>query len=256
MISEENQEAVSGRARQYPPPSSQSAIEAEFDKFAESYYEQHKSNIAITGELPEYFSEYKVSGLADVAEKYNVFTQNIVDFGCGVGNSVPHFRKYFPSSNLSCLDVSSRSIEIAKNRYGEGEKYNLIKDGNIPLEDASQDMAFSACVFHHIPHAEHQHWLCELNRIVRPGGMLIIYEHNPLNPLTLHAVNTCPLDENAELIRGGELRRRVMQAGWGYASIDYCLFFPSFLRLLRPLEKKLGWLALGAQYRLSAVRTA
>jgi hypothetical protein len=74
--------------------------------------------------------------------------------------------------------------------------------------------AFSACVFHHIPHGEHWGWLRELYRVVRPGGLLSVFEHNPLNPLTLHAVNTCPFDLNARLIQAGQLARQCRAAGW------------------------------------------
>jgi SAM-dependent methyltransferase len=229
-------------------------MQAEFDKHADDYYEQHKSNIAITGELPEYFAEYKIAGLAELVKKYSIPAGSILDFGSGIGNSVPYFRKYFTSSTVRCADVSARSIEIAKTRFRGNEEYVLIEGSRLPVDDASQDIIFSACVFHHIPHQEHQHWLYELKRVIRPGGLLVIYEHNPLNPLTVRAVNSCPLDENARLIQGNALRKRVLDVGWEQAVVDYCLFFPSFLSRLRPLENKLNWLALGAQYRLSAIR--
>jgi SAM-dependent methyltransferase len=229
-------------------------MQAEFDKHAEDYYDHHRSNVAITGELPEYFAEYKIAGLAELMKRLALPSRNILDFSSGIGNSVPYFRKYFPASTLRCADVSARSIEIAKTRFGGKEKYALIEDASLPLQNASQDIVFSACVFHHIPHQEHRHWLRELWRVVRPGGLLVIYEHNPLNPLTVRAVNNCPLDENAHLIGGRTLRKRLLDAGWKEAAIEYCLFFPSFLSGLRPLEKRLSWLALGAQYRLSAIR--
>jgi len=34
---------------------------AEFDKFADEYYALHAANIAMTGESPEYFADYKPS---------------------------------------------------------------------------------------------------------------------------------------------------------------------------------------------------
>ena len=113
---------------------------------------------------------------------------------------------------------------------------------------------FSACVFHHIVHEEHGQWLKELLRVTRPGGVLAIYEHNPLNPLTVHAVNTCPLDQNANLIRAGKLRQECLLAGWSRASIGYRVFFPHFLASLRPMERGLEWLCIGAQYRVLAWR--
>jgi SAM-dependent methyltransferase len=224
---------------------------AEFDLLADEYHEQHKTNVAITGEGPEYFAEYKIADLAALVRANGLLAGAIFDFGCGIGNSVPYFRRYFGQSTLTCGDVSARSIEIARGRFGGPENY--LRIGNeIPLPTHSQDIVFSACVFHHIPHAEHQHWLDELRRITRPGGLLVIYEHNPLNPLTVRAVNTCPLDVNARLIRGGTLRRRALESGWCDARVDYRLFFPAPLKALRPLERHLGWLGLGAQYRMAA----
>jgi SAM-dependent methyltransferase len=237
-----------------PTPTSESGQEdlrAEFDLLADQYHDQHKANVAITGEGPEYFAEYKISDLARQVCKVDFPAGHVLDFGCGIGNSVPFFRKYFTQSVLNCADVSERSINIAQKRFPGTEKYVLIgKD--IPLPDNSQDLVFSACVFHHIPHDEHEHWLTELLRVTKPGGLLAIYEHNPLNPLTVRAVNTCPLDVNARLIRGGVMCQRVSAAGWELARIDYKLFFPSMLKWLRPIETHLRWLGLGAQYCMTA----
>jgi SAM-dependent methyltransferase len=227
-------------------------LEAEFDRLADDYYDQHKENVAIMGESPEYFHEYKVVELAELVVKSKMAVKNILDFGSGIGNSVPYFRKCFPYAELCCADVSTRSIEVAQGRFPGKEKYVVIDKGRIPLESGSQDVVFSAGVFHHIPHEEHRSWLAEMRRVTRPDGLLAIYEHNPLNPLTAHAVNTCALDVNACLIRGGTLRRCAQASGWEDVRVDYRLFFPAMLRLLRPLEKHLGWLVLGAQYRMTA----
>ncbi|MCC7049528.1 MAG: class I SAM-dependent methyltransferase [Alphaproteobacteria bacterium] len=227
--------------------------QAEFDRLADAYHEQHKANVAITGEEPAYFAEYKIADLAALLA--HVPPAAILDFGSGIGNSLPYFRRYFPGVASTCADVSARSIAVSKERFPGPERHVQI-GRTIPLPDASQDVAFSACVFHHIPHEDHPHWLAELRRVTRPGGLLAIFEHNPLNPLTVRAVNTCPLDVNARLIRAGTLRQRAEAAGWRHARIDYRLFFPAALAGLRFLEPSLGWLCLGAQYRLTARRPA
>jgi SAM-dependent methyltransferase len=228
-------------------------MQAEFDHLADEYRMVHQDNIAITGESPEYFSEYKIADLAELLNRQRLPTTKILDFGSGIGNSLPYFRKYFSDSEICCADVSARSIEIARTRFPGSERYVLINK-NIPLPTASQDVVFSACVFHHIPHEEHLHWLAELRRITKPGGVLAIYEHNPLNPLTVHAVNTCPLDVNARLIRGGNMCKRAVAGGWVDAHVGYKLFFPSVLSALRPMESHLEWFGLGAQYRITARR--
>ena len=226
---------------------------AEFDAMADNYYAQHKANIAITGEEPEYFSEYKIADLARFVHARGALAARVFDFGSGIGNSLPYFRKYFGQAVLSCGDVSARSVDIARKRFPGDEEFVLIGDA-IPLASESQDVVFSACVFHHIPHEEHDHWLRELLRLTRPGGLLAIYEHNPLNPLTVRAVNTCPLDVNARLIQATTLRQRAASAGWSDARTDYRLFFPAFMKALRPAEPFLSWLPLGAQYRMTAWR--
>lgn len=224
---------------------------AEFDIIADDYYKQHKENLAITGEEPEYFSEYKVADLYEYISEKNVASEDIFDFGCGIGNSVEYLRQYFPQSNLFCGDVSMRSIEIAKSRFPGEETYIQIGD-SIPLPSESFDIVFTACVFHHILHEEHEKWLSELNRITRPGGILAVYEHNPFNPLTVRAVNNCPIDVNARLIRSGVMKQRVLNSSWIDAKIEYKLFFPSVLRFFRPFEKYLSKFFLGAQWRLIA----
>ena len=228
-------------------------MQAEFDLLADEYHMLHKANVAITGESLEYFAEYKIADLSEMLNRLRLPTSKILDFGSSIGNSLPYFRKYFSSSEVSCADVSARSIEIAQSRFPGQENYVLI-DKNIPLPTASQDVIFSACVFHHIPHDEHLYWLAELRRITKPGGVLVIFEHNPLNPLTMHFVNTCPLDVNARLILGRTMRQRALDSGWENAKVDYKLFFPAFLAALRPMERHLEWFGLGAQYRMVARR--
>jgi SAM-dependent methyltransferase len=226
-------------------------LKAEFDLLADEYRTVHTANVAITGESPEYFSEYKIADLAMYLSKRNLATSTLLDFGSGIGNSIPYFRKYFPNCKTTCADVSGRSIEIAQSRFPGAESYVQI-DNQIPLEDDSQDVVFSACVFHHIAHEQHQHWLTELRRVTKPGGVLVIYEHNPLNPLTIRAVNTCPLDVNAHLIRATTMQKRASVASWKSVDIAYKLFFPAIFAKLRPLEARLEWLAVGAQYRIVA----
>ena len=140
------------------PPANDQRMRAEFDSLADEYHDQHKENVAITGENPEFFSEYKIADLASLVREEKLACSSIFDFGSGIGNSLPYFRKYFPESQVSCGDVSSRSVEIAKSRFPGKENYILIDD-SIPLPDGSQDIVFSACVFHHIPHESHNHWL-------------------------------------------------------------------------------------------------
>ena len=226
--------------------------EAEFDQFAEEYRQSLNSSVAISGESADFFAEYKILRVAQECRRAAWQPDRILDFGTGVGSSLPYFREQFPSSELIGADVSEKSLEVAQERFGGEAQLVKIADGCIPLADNSVSLAFSACVFHHIPEAEHIAWLSELRRVVRPGGMLVIFEHNPLNPLTVRTVKSCPFDENAVLMTAPELTRRFAAAGWASPTSKFTLFFPRMLAALRPFERFLGAVPLGAQYFVSA----
>jgi hypothetical protein len=48
------------------------------------------------------------------------------------------------------------------------------------------------------------------------------------------------------------MRRRALAAGFAAADVRYRIFFPHWARGLRPIEKWLTWLPLGAQYYVLA----
>lgn len=223
--------------------------QAEFDIFADEYYAQHKDNLKLSGESPEFFAEYKIKLLREFVGSGEKAI-SIMDFGCGVGNSIPHFRNYFPSANITGADVSSRSIDIAKERFSGNEQYTLLAKDSISIPDATFDVVFTACVFHHIPHSEHSLWLSELYRVTKSGGYFVIFEHNPYNPITVHMVNTCPFDVNAKLIKAGNFIKTAKNVGWQSPHLRYHLFFPNMLKSLRKTEKWLTWLPLGGQYSI------
>ena len=69
-------------------------------------------------------------------------------------------------------------------------------------------------LLHHIHAAEHILLFKGLYRFLNKNGVLVAFEYNPPNPLTVKAVNTCEFDQNAVLIRAGTLQRRLSLAGF------------------------------------------
>ncbi len=227
----------------------------EFDRFADEYDLMHEKSVAITGEKPEFFHEYKIKVLVRLAQQRNLRPESILDFGSGIGNSTPFFRRDFPAAQLASADVSQRSLDVAESRFAGMATGLRIEDSRIPAKDDAFGIAFSACVFHHIPHEEHIGWLRELRRVTRTGGMLAIFEHNPLNPLTVRTVNRCPFDENARLIKAKEFVARCRESGWGDLKAQYHLFFPHVLSGLRTLEPYLSGIPFGGQYSVTAIKS-
>jgi SAM-dependent methyltransferase len=228
--------------------------EAEFDRFADEYRTLHAASVRLSGESPEFFAEYKVADVAALLGGRVSDEPAILDFGAGVGTSVPYFRKHLPRCRLTCLDVSRRSLEVGRAHFGNEAEFVHFDGPRAPFADASFDVVFFACVLHHVAHSEHPALLAEAHRVLRPDGSLVVFEHNPYNPLTVYAVNTSPLDANAVLLTPSSLRRSAERAGFPSGVLRYCIFFPSALRSLRPLERRLHWLPLGAQYSYHARR--
>jgi ubiquinone/menaquinone biosynthesis C-methylase UbiE len=225
-----------------------------FDKVADEYHALHTRNIRYSGESSEFFAEYKVKDVAAVMADAAQKPLQILDFGTGVGNSLPYWRRYFPKSAIVGADVSSRSLMLAMQRF-PGVAALVVFDGEcLPFGDGSFDAAFAANVFHHIDPTEHDKHLRDLFRVLRPGGSFFLFEHNPSNPLTVHAVNTCEFDRDAQLVSPRLARRHLQTVGFEQIEIRYRIFFPHFARGLRPLEKWLIALPLGAQYCAIAKR--
>lgn len=231
-------------------------LDVEFDQFAIEYEQAHAASIRLSGESPSYFHRYKIADLSFEADKAGIQVSRLLDFGGGVGNSVPFLRSSFSQSQIVCLDPSRRSLDIAEGRFPGMATYRAFDGERIPYPDGYFDVAFAACVFHHIPDQLHAPLLGELRRVLRRSGMLLIYEHNPRNPLTRHAVRNCVFDENAVLIEAKEMRQRILSCRFEDAHVHYRTFFPHVLAALRPMERTLTSIPYGAQYYVRALNTA
>jgi ubiquinone/menaquinone biosynthesis C-methylase UbiE len=220
---------------------------SEFDRFADEYHSVHAQNIRLSGEDPDYFARYKAREAARVGRGH-LPAAKLLDFGTGVGNSLPFLHEEFPDCRITGVDVSLRSLEIARERFDGIAELCEFDGRHIPAPDGEFGLALAACVFHHIDQGEHVAKLAELRRVLAPDGWLLVYEHNPWNPLTRKAVRDCPFDENAQLLTAATLARRARAAGFSNVATRYRVFFPASLAWLRPLERLLGWLPIGAQY--------
>ena len=221
----------------------------EFDQYAEGYLKAHADNTRLTGEEPDYFARYKID---EVGRRLRALGEplpkTVLDFGTGIGNSLPHLRAKFPDADIVGLDVSEKSLSVAAHRYPQAARLVPYDGDNIPLPEGEWDLVFSSCVFHHIDADRHVATFASLRRLLSPAGRLVIFEHNPINPVTRYIVATCPFDENAVLISASEFKRRQRAAGFSRVDVRFTGFFPGPLAALRPMEPLLGHLPIGAQY--------
>jgi SAM-dependent methyltransferase len=231
-----------------------SQASAEFDRYASSYAEHHQLSVALSGEEPDYFAQYKIDDLVRVCTSEGLKPARILDFGTGIGNALGPMQRAFPDAHITGIDVSAQSLELCRDIVREGTDLVCYDGHTIPFDDGTFDVVFTACVFHHIPAARHVGLLREIRRVLTPKGRFMLYEHNPWNGLTVRAVRNCPFDENAVLISAPEMTRRLRSAGFAGVARRFRVFFPRALAALRPLEWSLSPVPLGAQYMLVGCR--
>ena len=222
---------------------------AQFDRYAETYRNDVEQAISFGGQNVDFYADRKVHHLLEKVRSVLGLpeTLTVLDVGCGVGLTdrllIPHVKA------LHGVDVAASEIDKARLNNPSGI-YQAYDGTRLPYLDGSFDLAFAICVMHHVNPADWPHFLAEMTRVVRPGGVVAVYEHNPFNPLTRLAVSRCEFDQDAVLLRSRTTRRLFRGAGLELLASRYLLFFPFRARWLQRVESGLWWLPLGAQYAI------
>jgi hypothetical protein len=84
--------------------------------------------------------------------------------------------------------------------------------------------------------------------VTKPGGLVVLFEHNPFNPLTRRAVSTCPFDADAVLLSKKTASGYLRESGLANITGRYILAVPAITGILRSMDESLGCVPLGAQY--------
>jgi SAM-dependent methyltransferase len=227
---------------------------AQFDKFAGTYDELHAESIKASGYGPSYFDEMKIMEVYRSLKSAR--EMKFLNFGCGIGKSEKYIRRYFPFSMIYSVDVSEESVKAARERNSDLEdiRFETFDGYNVPFE-VEFDVIFIANVLHHVPFERHLPLLRNLCGKLHKNGTLFLFEHNPLNPLTVNAVNACEFDKDARLLSPLYTRSILSKSGFLRKQVRFIVFFPRFLSFLLPCEKYLRKVPIGAQYYYMAKKT-
>jgi 2-polyprenyl-3-methyl-5-hydroxy-6-metoxy-1,4-benzoquinol methylase len=213
-----------------------------FDKFAGDYKTILDQSLKCGGDGWEYYLQYKMECIKrHVGSDFN---GRILDYGCGVGLLSEALVEHFPPAVVDGFDVSVASIENVQGHLKKRGSFT----SDINHLGRDYDLIVVANVLHHIEPHERQEVIAKLVKILKKQGKIIIFEHNPFNPLTCKVVRESPLDKGVVLLSFLETSRYLKKAGIKKRQLKYILFFPKFLSVLRWAEPFLSWLPLGAQY--------
>tara|TARA_B100000945_G_C20357358_1_gene585331 strand:- start:348 stop:1091 length:744 start_codon:yes stop_codon:yes gene_type:complete len=112
----------------------------------------------------------------------NAKDSKILDYGCGIGNSVVEVIKHKPKKIIG-IDISEVSINKAKTKakeLGIEVDYKVDNCEKTKLDDNSFDIVYGSGILHHL---KIEKCLNEINRILKSKGSLVFIEPLATNPI-------------------------------------------------------------------------
>ena len=203
--------------------------------------------IAFSGVEQSFFARGKARRMLEVLRRSgrDPGAMNLIDIGCGVGLLHPFIVGDF--REIVGIDVARDALERAEGANPR-VRYLAYDGRRLPVDSASFDVAVAICVMHHVPPDQWPSFVEEARRALRPGGWLMVFEHNPWNPLTRLAVARCPFDFDAVLLSPTRLSKLLREGGFDDVRAEFLFFTPFSHAVAERLERRLRWLPAGAQY--------
>lgn len=226
----------------------------EFDQYASSYAELLEDPLRTRfARDPLHFHRRKWIILQRLLSRENISiaNQRWLDIGCGRGELLDMAGQNFAEA-MGCDPSTEMISHICSFR-----KMHQPSLSELPLKDASVDFVTAVCVYHHVHGAARNALSKEIWRVLAPGGLCCIIEHNPLNPFTQSIVRRCPVDADAELLTAQEMSTLLLSAGLRTKSVDYFLYVPEkIFKWVGWSERLLAKVVLGGQYAVVSRKPA
>ena len=230
---------------------------AEFDRHAQSYDGGLDNPIKrMMGDSADQFIAVKARWLLRREPGLKRGGLAVLDYGCGAGDLMRVLGELGARADFTGCDVSAGMLAEVGKRWPSALGPTPVlatQDGaRTPFADRQFDIVTISAVLHHVPVEERHAVYGELGRVLKPGGRLYVFEHNPRNPLVRHVIARTPIDANAILLDADEVRQGLLGSGRWELETDYLMFMPPGISVLRLVDRALAWLPLGAQYAVAA----
>jgi ubiquinone/menaquinone biosynthesis C-methylase UbiE len=222
----------------------------EFDKLAGNYDAGFDDPVKrALGRDARAFLRPKIERLLAIARQHfgREKALRYLDFGCGTGDFLADLSGIVPGWRREGCDVSEGMLNEAKRRH-PNLSFSLWNAETAVWPQEAYDIVTAVCVLHHIPP---DLWAATVKRIagtIVSGGLLVIFEHNPKNPITRWMIWRTVVDRHAVLLSSSRAENLLERAGFQLVSNEFFLFFPPRFGRLSGLERLLGRVPLGGQY--------
>ncbi len=98
---------------------------------------------------------------------------SLLDVGCNIGALLCEFRRRYPKMQLAGIDINRTSIQIARANLPNAEIHEAF-GFDLPFADSRFQYVTCIEVIEHIPKEHRPRLLSEIQRVLSPGGQLIL----------------------------------------------------------------------------------
>lgn len=176
--------------------------------------------------IPAHVMEHYIRKRVDAVRTWAPSGGRVLDVGCGTGTLLERI--------LDCgfrttgADPSAGMLRVLAARRPEIPA--AVAEGSLPFCDATFDLVYCVAVLHHVGEpAAVRHTLAEMVRVTRPGGHVLVWDHNPRNPYWPYLMKRVPQDCGDErLVAEDEIVSALSGAGAQVVSAAQLGLVPDF----------------------------
>jgi SAM-dependent methyltransferase len=203
--------------------------------FDDTEQRQHALYDAVAHEyddvFPRHVANHYIEKRTQLVKELLPFGGLVLDVGCGTGQLAAAIAS--EGFDVFGVDLSASMLARARER-GLAGTYSATTS-TLPFADNSFDLALTVATLHHLETEQRvAATVQEMGRIVKRGGYLVLWDHNPANPYWPILMKRVPQDSGDErLVPRDELLRDVRSAGLSLYQARRSGFMPEFMP--RPL---------------------
>jgi SAM-dependent methyltransferase len=197
--------------------------QSHFDHIASVYDESLPAHVV------EHYLRKRAEYVASVCPRGDV-----LDVGCGTGALAA--RLALSGYAVTGVDPSQGMLDVMRAR---SSAVRAVRGSGteLPFPDDGFDLVMCVAVMHHVADpGDVRRTLAEMVRVAHPGGLVLIWDHNPRNPYWGRLMARVPQDTGEErLVSEAELINGLRAAGAELVRSDQLGWMPDFVptRLVR-----------------------
>lgn len=160
--------------------------QTDFDAVADAYDES----------LPDHVMEHYTTKRTAFIREHIPAGSRILDVGCGTGVLAEHL--LHEGYDVTGADPFAAMLEYMRARDPRLKTVHA-PGQELPFDDDTFDLTYCVAVMHHVANPKDVHdTLVEMCRVTKPGGYVLVWDHNPRNPYWPILMNRVPQDTGAE----------------------------------------------------------